>query len=94
MKSKKAISCVGVIFQWIAVLLILFWAYSFFFAHLVTKQTSNFYKIVEGLIILLALVNAATAKKLWHRVLWVVIALLFIVSLTYWIGWDMNKFQF
>ena len=88
MKNKKNISK---FVQCATIAVIIFWAYSFFIAYLVTEHTSNFYKCIEGLIVLFAFVNAVIVKRWWQRVVWITIALLFAISLIYWIGWDMNS---
>ena len=88
MRDKKNISK---FVQCVTIAVIIFWAYSFFIAYLVTEHTSNFYKCIEGLIVLFAFVNAVIVKRWWLRVVWITIALLFAISLIYWIGWDMNS---
>jgi len=86
-RNKKNISK---FVQCVTIAVIIFWAYSFFIAYLVTEHTSNFYKCVEGLV-LFAFVNATIIKRWWQRAIWIIIALLFVASLIYWIGWDMNS---
>ncbi|MDO4871638.1 MAG: hypothetical protein Q4A26_02835 [Candidatus Saccharibacteria bacterium] len=91
--KKKAVSkkirVAGLCIQTFTGFLVVFWLYSWMVANLISDQTSMFYKIIAGVVILCSLVNVFLLKKWWQRLIWVFIALFFIAILTYWIGWDL-----
>ena len=86
--SKKR-RVAGLYIQTVTGLLVVFWLYSWMVANLISDQTSMFYKIIAGVVILCSLVNVFLLKKWWQRLIWVFIILFFAATLTYWIGWDL-----
>ena len=93
--KKKSISkkrrVAGLYIQTFTGLLVVFWLYSWMVANLISDQTSMFYKIIAGVVILCSFVNVFLLKKWWQRLIWVFIVLSFVAILAYWIGWDMNS---
>ena len=91
--KKKSVSkkrrVAGLYIQTFTGLLVVFWLYSWMVANLISDQTSMFYKIIAGVVILCSLVNVFLLKKWWQRLIWVFIILFFAATLTYWIGWDL-----
>ena len=91
--KKKSVSkkrrVAGLYIQTFTGLLVVFWLYSWMVANLISDQTSMFYKIIAGVVILCSLVNVFLLKKWWQRLIWVFIVLIFVAILTYWIGWDL-----
>jgi len=91
--KKKSVSkkrrVAGLYIQTFTGLLVVFWLYSWMVANLISDQTSMFYKIIAGVVILCSLVNVLLLKKWWQRLIWVFIVLIFVAILTYWIGWDL-----
>lgn len=92
-KNKK-ITTVRKVVQYTASAVTAWWLYCYLLGRCITKENVDFYGFMLGVVVGLCFISVFAARRWWQRILWLLVFIVLAAALVYWIGWDMNKFQF